>query len=279
MISRPALLTTALALAACSPAKRRHRQRHRRRHRHRWIWHDGHVPDDRRGAGRGRARRPVRLRARRRDRARADHQRLRRPGRARRVAVGDLSVTAGHPAGDHRHRARRDRRLAGHGPPLRPEPHRRGRPRRRVAAARLGRRHPPGLDDPNPQGVTFAADGLAYVPLFAAPAVQIYDFSAGRLVGLAAGRDRPLAGRRRRRQPRGRGSRSRAAACCSSASSASSTSRRSTAATSSPSTWPAARSSTSTTRPRASRASRCSAPTPSSSAATPPTPAATPRWS
>lgn len=32
-------------------------------------------------------------------------------------------------------------------------------------------------DDPNPQGVTFAADGLAYVPLFAAPAVQIYDFS------------------------------------------------------------------------------------------------------
>jgi len=32
--------------------------------------------------------------------------------------------------------------------------------------------------DPNPQSVTFAADGLAYVPLFAAPAVQIYDFSA-----------------------------------------------------------------------------------------------------
>ncbi|PCC67558.1 hypothetical protein SAMN02745121_02195 [Nannocystis exedens] len=36
----------------------------------------------------------------------------------------------------------------------------------------------PASDDPNPQGVTFAADGLAYVPLFAAPAVQIYDFSA-----------------------------------------------------------------------------------------------------
>jgi hypothetical protein len=32
--------------------------------------------------------------------------------------------------------------------------------------------------DPNPQGVTFDGDGLAYVPLFAAPAVQIYDFSA-----------------------------------------------------------------------------------------------------
>lgn len=33
-----------------------------------------------------------------------------------------------------------------------------------------------GADDPNPQGVVFAGDGLAYVPLFAAPAVQIYDF-------------------------------------------------------------------------------------------------------
>jgi hypothetical protein len=30
---------------------------------------------------------------------------------------------------------------------------------------------------PNPQGAVFATDGLAYVPLFAAPAVQIYDFA------------------------------------------------------------------------------------------------------
>lgn len=34
-----------------------------------------------------------------------------------------------------------------------------------------------GVDDPNPQGVAFDGDGLAYVPLFAAPAVQIFDFS------------------------------------------------------------------------------------------------------
>lgn len=36
----------------------------------------------------------------------------------------------------------------------------------------------PDVADPNPQGVTFGDDGLAYVPLFAAPAVQIYDFAA-----------------------------------------------------------------------------------------------------
>src|SRR5690606_3483175 len=35
----------------------------------------------------------------------------------------------------------------------------------------------PGVADANPQRVTFADDGLAYVPLFAAPAVQIYDFA------------------------------------------------------------------------------------------------------
>lgn len=34
-----------------------------------------------------------------------------------------------------------------------------------------------GVADPNPQGVAFAEDGLAYVPLFGAPAVQIYDFA------------------------------------------------------------------------------------------------------
>lgn len=35
----------------------------------------------------------------------------------------------------------------------------------------------PGVAEPNPQGVVFDAEGLAYVPLFGAPAVQIYDFS------------------------------------------------------------------------------------------------------
>lgn len=35
----------------------------------------------------------------------------------------------------------------------------------------------PAAGETNPQGAVFAADGLAYVPLFAAPAVQIYDFA------------------------------------------------------------------------------------------------------
>ncbi len=35
----------------------------------------------------------------------------------------------------------------------------------------------PGVAEPNPQGVVFDGEGLAYVPLFGAPAVQVYDFT------------------------------------------------------------------------------------------------------
>lgn len=43
----------------------------------------------------------------------------------------------------------------------------------------------PGVDEPNPQSVAFTDDGLAWVPLFAAPSVQIFDFtqSSGWKVG------------------------------------------------------------------------------------------------
>lgn len=46
-----------------------------------------------------------------------------------------------------------------------------------------------GVAEPNPQGVTFADDGLGYVPLFAAPAVQIYDFAGAPAQWLAGSID------------------------------------------------------------------------------------------